>query len=382
VLHDSSYNDDSVRVTASDPVRYHHNNLNSKPLIDRQKTIALVEKGRRAKWWRRKGSPSRGFSYEDSDGKRITSEETLERIKALVIPPAWRFVRISPAPTSKIQAVGVDTIGRVQYLYNPKFAESQQRKKFAKIERFGEYLPGLRQITSEHVSLDGFPRDKVLAIMIRLINSLYIRMGAEQSVRRYKTYGITTLKNRHLEIRRNGELIFQFVGKSGVKQRKVLVDEELAALMNELKQLGDNRKLFHYIDDDGKPRAVRPSDINQYIKSITAPEFSAKDFRTWGATLLAAVQLAENGIAESEAETKKSIVRAVRFVAEQLGNTPTVCRSSYIHPLVIKAYTSGVTIEHFQPRDKRRARRIESGVEPEEESLLKLFNEWRNGSGH
>ncbi len=146
--------------------------------------------------------------YIDFAGQRIIDEISLARIKSLAIPPAWKFVRISPTAGSKLQAIGVDGLGRIQYLYHEKFSARQQRKKFAKIEKFGEFLPQLRRITNEHIALDGFPREKVLAIMIRLINSLYIRMGSEKSVRQYKTYGITTLQNRHLDIRSKGELIF------------------------------------------------------------------------------------------------------------------------------------------------------------------------------
>jgi len=346
-----------------------------KPLFDIQKAKQIVEKGRRAKWWQRKGSMSRGFSYVDVNGRKITAEESLERIKSLVIPPAWKSVRISPAASSSLQAVGIDTTGRIQYLYHTKFSEKQQRKKFAKIEKFGEYMPQLRKVTNEHIELEGFPREKVLAIMMRLINSLYMRIGTEKSARHYKTYGITTLQNRHLEIGRNGKLVFDFVGKSHIKHRKVLVDEELAALMKNLKTLGGARKLFHYLDEEGKARAVKPGDINRYLKTATAPEFSAKDFRTWGGTLLAAVKLAEIGKADDEQQLKKNIVKAVKKVAEQLGNTPSVARSSYIHPTVLKTYEAGMTLDEFQPQAGRRIRRIETDYEPEEKALLKLFRE-------
>lgn len=344
-----------------------------KPIFDASRAKQTIERGRRAKWIRRRGSKSRGFFYTDSQGARVTNEITLERIRSLVIPPAWRHVRISPAASSAIQAVGMDTTGRIQYLYHTKFSEKQQRKKFEKIVRFGEYLPRLRDVTNEHISLDGFPREKVLAVMMRLINSLYMRVGTEKSARHYRTYGITTLHNKHLEIKRGGELVFDFVGKSHVKHRKVLVDEELASVMKDLKQLGGARKLFHYLDDAGKARPVRPGDLNTYIKQITTPEFSCKDFRTWGGTLLAATALADLGKAEDEKQLKKNIVRAVKSVAEQLGNTPTVCRGSYIHPRVISAYESGVTLDEFRPKSTRRIRRVESDYEPEERALLRML---------
>ena len=209
--------------------------------------------------------------------------------------------------------------------------------------------------------------------MMRLINSLYIRIGTEKSARHYRTYGITTLQNKHLEIKRGGELVFDFVGKSHIKHRKVLVDEELAAVMKDLKQLGAARKLFHYLDENGKPRPIKPVDINSYIKEATAPEFTSKDFRTWGGTLLAAIELAEIGTAENERDTKKNIVKIVKNVAEELGNTPTVCRGSYIHPRVLRAYETGITIDEFRPKKGRRIHRVEGDYEPEEKALLRLL---------
>ena len=272
----------------------------------------------------------------------------------------------------------MDTTGRVQYKYHPKFSEKQQRKKFEKIERFGEQLPKLRKVTSEHLSLEGFPREKVLAVMMRLINSLYFRVGTEKSVRHYKTYGITTLKNQHLTFGRRGELIFDFVGKSHKKHRKVLVDKELSTLMRDLKALGGARKLFNYVDENGQVRPVRPADVNTYLKEVTSPEYTAKDFRTWGGTLLAATELAEIGPADEDHVVKKNIVKAVKSVAEQLGNTPSVCRGSYIHPKVITSYESGITIDEYRPRRRRRITFYEAESEPEEKALVKLLRS--NGS--
>jgi DNA topoisomerase-1 len=348
------------------------------PIFDVKQAKQTIEKGRRANWWRRCGSKSKGFYYVDGNGRRITDEVGLERINRLVLPPAWRFVRISPHAGSSLQAVGMDTRGRVQYRYHTKFSEKQQRKKFSKIVEFGRQLPQLRAVTNEHIALEGFPREKVLAVMMRLINSLYMRVGTEKSVRHYRTYGITTLANRHLTIKRGGVLVFDFVGKSHIKHRKVLVDEELASVMQDLKSLGGARKLFHYLDEAGKPHPVSPAEINRYIKEATSPKFSAKDFRTWGGTLLAAVRLAELGKPEEEKAVKTNIVRAVKEVAEQLGNTPTVCRGSYIHPDVIRQYESGLTIEDFRPKKARRIRRIESDYDPEEKALLRMLE--LNGS--
>ena len=212
---------------------------------------------------------------------------------------------------------------------------------------------------------------------MRLINSLYMRVGSEKSVRHYKTFGITTLQNRHLTIDRNGKLVFDFVGKSHIKHRKILVDKELAAVMLELKEIGPARKLFHYVAEDGTLRSIKPSDVNSYVKESTSDEFSSKDFRTWGGTLLAALELAELGPAEDEKEIKHRLVRAIKRVAEQLGNTPTVCRSSYVHPLVIDSYGKGITIAEFEPRRVRRIRLSQADYEPGEQALLKLLENGR-----
>lgn len=344
-----------------------------KPLFDTKRARGIIEKGRRAKWWQRRGGKATGFRYTDAEGRQVKDETHLERIRLLVIPPAWKFVRIAPSAASSLQAVGMDTNGRVQYLYHSKFRQKQEKKKFEKIEKFGEYLPKLRRITNEHLGLEGFPREKVLAVMMRLINSLYIRLGTESSVKHYKTYGITTLQNRHLEVKPGGKLVFSFVGKHHVKHRKILVDKDLAHVMQDLKAIGGARKLFNYLTEDGKARPVKPKDVNEYLKSATSPEFSAKDFRTWGGTLLTALELAEIGAGENEKEIKKNICEAIKNVAEQLGNTPTVCRASYIHPTVLKTYERGITLDEFRPKRKRQIRRIETEYEPEEKALIKLF---------
>ncbi len=332
---------------------------------------AGIARGRRAQWWRRLGAKSR-FRYETADGKRITDAATLERIKALAIPPAWKDVRICPNPCGKLQAIGADASGRVQRIYHSTFSAKQQRKKYAKIERFGELLPNLRRQANHDIALDGMPRERVLAVVIRLINDLYFRIGSEESVKRYRTFGVTTLRNRHLEIKRGGKLVFNFVGKHHIRHRRLVVDAELAALMRDIKSLKGSR-LFNYLDEDGKPRPVRPQDVNDYIKQATGGEFSAKDFRTWGGTLLGATELAELGAPETERKAKSNLVKAVKQVAEHLGNTPAVCRSSYIHPTVLERYIKGHTLEEYVPRRKRRISRTEPDYLPEEEALLRML---------
>lgn len=345
-----------------------------KEKLDHKLAVSMCGKGRRSKWWLRKGTPSSGFKYLDRRGKPVTGNAELERIRSLVIPPAWKHVRICPAPNGRLQAVGIDARGRLQYLYHAAFAQKQQRLKFAKIESFGRLLPKFYEATNRDLSLEGLPQEKVVAAMMLLINSLYFRVGTAHSERNYKTFGITTLHKKHLTIGRHGKLEFNFTGKSHVTHRLVLVDEELAAVVKEIASIGRGRKLFRYIDESGKARPVSPAQLNSYLKRATDPSYSSKDFRTWGGTLLAAVKLAEIGPGGNEGEIKKNIVRAVKRVAEQLGNTPAVCRASYIHPAVIDAYMNGKTLEHFRPRKSRRIKLIHAGLEPEEAALIKMLN--------
>lgn len=346
-----------------------------KPIFDINLAKNKIENSSRAKWWKRIGNKSKGFQYLDRNKNIINDEENLQRIKSLVIPPMWKHVRISPAKSSKVQAIGIDSNGRMQYIYHEEFAKKQQRKKFLKIERFGGQLPKLRNVTNEHLALENFPKEKVLALMIRLVNSLYIRMGTEQSVRNYKTYGITTLRNRHLEFGRNNQLIFKFVGKHHVKHRKVLVDKDLAEVMRGLKNQSPAKKLFHYLDEEQKPRHIKSSDLNNYLKSLTSPEFTLKDFRTWGGTLLTAIELALIGKPEDELQFRKNLVNAIKKVAVELGNTPAVCRSSYVHPVVLESYQKGITIENFRPKKMRPISHTQTDHEVEEKALLKLFME-------
>lgn len=338
-----------------------------------------VSKGR-ARWWRRRGTKRAGFWYETREGERVTDPEALERIRALAVPPAWQDVLISPRPKSALQAIGVDAAGRVQRVYHPAFAARRQRRKYEKIVRFGERLSALRRRANEDIARPELSRERVLAVVVSLINELYFRVGSEESVRRYRTYGVTTLRSRHLEIKRGGRLVFSFTGKHHIKHRRILVDEEMAALMQEIRTLKGGR-LFKYVADDGRVRPILPRDVNDYIKEAAGSEFSAKDFRTWGGTLLAAVELAELGACEDERAAKSNVVRAVRRVAEHLGNTPAVCRSCYVHPAVIESYLKGTTIEEYRPRRERLVHhRQQPEYDPEELALLKLLRARQNGS--
>lgn len=344
-----------------------------------QNETAKIERAGRAKWWRREGRTSRSFKYFDALGRQVKNKDDLARIKALVIPPAWTDVRICPSVRGKLQAVGIDAAGRVQYRYHSAFSGKQQKKKFEKIERFGVHLPKLRNKTNTDIRLKGFPREKVLAMMIRLVNSLYIRMGGEASASTFRTFGITTLRNDHFSVRNGSELVFDFIGKSQIRHRKVLVDKKFAELMSQIRRLGSSKKLFHYLDDEGIARPIKPADLNRYLKEATASEFSLKDFRTWGASVLAAVRLAELGPADSQTATARNIVKAIKFVAEELGNTPAVCRASYVHPAILDAYEKGLTIKRLRSRSDRNIKKL-ARLEPEEKDLLRLLKNQRKNA--
>lgn len=313
----------------------------------------------------------------NAEGAPIRDETQLERVQKLVIPPAWREVHICPSPRGPLQAVGVDSLGRVQYRYADKFRARREEAKFDKLIPFGEHLPELRRITNEDIARDGLPMERVLAVMVRLIGTLYFRVGSEKGARDFRTYGITTLQNRHLSISSDGNALFRFVGKHHIQQKRILTDPDLAETLCEIKALRGSR-LFQYVGTSGRPVPVKPAEINAYIKAVMGPEFSAKDFRTWGGTLQAALALAEMTPAETERQRNKNIVAAARTVGESLGNTPAVARSSYIHPRVFERYLEGITLKDFRPRRSRATRKIQPEYEPEEWALLQLLHGDRN----
>jgi DNA topoisomerase-1 len=324
--------------------------------------------------WRRAGSRGR-FRYLDSRGNRITDEAKLARIEALVIPPAWKDVRISPSPTAKIQATGIDAAGRRQYLYHEEFRAQREQAKYDKLIRFGERLPELRGAMSDHMDRDSLDGERVSAVAIRLIDLGWFRVGSERYARESRTYGITTLTKRHVRVHRH-RVTVDFRGKNRTQIRTTLVDEELAGAIRELQALRGGRRLFRY-EWEGCLCNLTGARLNDYIDAHMGEAFNAKDFRTWGGTLTAAIALAERDPPETEADAKRSIAAVMRIVGERLGNTPAVARVSYVSPAVIEQYLDGRTIDDFRPRHLRvvGARDIELSVE--EQALLSLLRSWR-----
>jgi DNA topoisomerase I len=325
--------------------------------------------------WRRVGSKRR-FRYVDSRGNPIVDPAKLARIESLVIPPAWRDVWISPRPGANLQATGLDSAGRRQYLYHPEFRARQEQAKFDKLIRFAEKLPDLRLAMGEHIMLEGLHRDRVSAVAVRLINLTWFRVGSERYARQSKTYGVTTLTKRHVAVRGN-KVTFRFHAKHRVKVRTALVDTEIAGTLRELHALPGGRQLFRY-ESDGELFNLTNRKLNEYIQRCMGEEFTAKDFRTWGGTLEAAIAFAELGEPlESAAAQKRAVAAVMRRVGERLGNTPAVTRASYVSPAVVEQYLDGRTVDDFRPRHLRIVGARDIGLDVEEQALLSLLRSWR-----
>lgn len=325
--------------------------------------------------WRRAGSKGR-FRYLDARGNPITDPAKVERIESLVIPPAWKDVWISPRANAKLQATGVDKAGRRQYLYHPEFRAQQEQAKFDKLVRFAEALPALRMAMGEHMTDgDRYSRERVCAVAVRLINMAWFRVGSDRYAKSSRTHGVTTLTRRHVSVRGN-RVKFQFRAKHRLQVRTTVADSELADAVRDLLAQPGGARLFRY-GRNGEACDVTGATLNEYIREHMGEEFTAKDFRTWGGTLTAAIALAEHGVAETETEAKRTVANVMRTVGERLGNTPAVARASYVSPAVIEQYLDGTTLEDFRPRHLRIVKARDIGLDPEENALLSLLRSWR-----
>jgi DNA topoisomerase I len=324
--------------------------------------------------WRREGS-RRHFRYVDAKGRRITDPEKLERIDALVIPPAWKEVWISPYPRAKLQATGVDAAGRRQYLYHPQFRAHQEQAKYDKLIQFAERLPDIRAAMAEHLDGEELTSEWTCALAVRLINLGWFRVGGDRYAKRHRTFGITTLNKNHVTVR-GSRISFKYRGKHKVWVHTAVVDDELAEDVKTLKALEGGRRLFRYRWND-EVYNLNGRKLNEYIREQMGEEFTAKDFRTWGGTLTAAIMLAEKGVQESETAGKRVVAATMRAVGEKLGNTPAVARASYVSPAVVEQYLDGRTIEDFRPRHLRVVGARDIALDLEERALLSLLRSWR-----
>jgi DNA topoisomerase-1 len=286
-----------------------------------------------------------GWRYLDKDEEPVKDVDTITRIKSLVLPPAWTDVRISPAANSHLQAVGLDEEGRKQYRYHPEWLKFRDQTKYDKLIDFGQALPKIRKQVAEDLALRGLPREKVLATIVKLLEKTMIRIGNDEYAKENKSYGLTTLQNRHVDVG-SEKVKINFKGKSGQFHNIELEDRRLARLIGKLQDL-PGQDLFQYIDEDDNLHGIDSADVNEYIQDAAGDLFTAKDFRTWRGTVLAAWFLADCDRAKTERENKKLVTEIVKEVAAELGNTPTVCRKCYIHPIVIDTFLtdSGLTIK-------------------------------------
>jgi DNA topoisomerase-1 len=323
--------------------------------------------------WKREGM-RRPFRYYDARGTRIRDAATIERLDKLAIPPAWREVWISPSVEAKLQATGIDAAGRKQYIYHPNFRAQQEAAKFEMLIRFAERLPDVRMAMGEHMMLDALDPLRVCAIAVRLINLTWFRVGGERYMKSSRTYGVTTLTKDHVRVG-GRRVTFRFPGKHNVQVRTALVDVELAEAVAALQGTAGKR-LFRY-ELDGRLVNLTDRRLNDYIKQHMGAEFSGKDFRTWGGTLLAAIAFAERGPVETPAEQKRAVAAVMRLVSEKLGNTPAVTRASYVSPAVVEQYLDGRTIEDFRPRHLRIVTARDIGLDPEEQATLSLLRSYR-----
>ncbi|MCJ2015423.1 DNA topoisomerase IB [Methylobacterium sp. J-076] len=287
-----------------------------------------------------------GFSYRDAKGAPIRDQGTLERIKKLAIPPAYTDVWICPRRNGHIQATGRDAKGRKQYRYHPDFRQAREANKFSRIMSFADALPGIRRRAEADMRRKGLPRDKVLATVVALLENTLIRVGNNDYARTNRSYGLTTLRDPHVKVA-GAEMTFQFRGKSGKDWNISLKDRRIARIVKACQDL-PGQELFQYIDEDGVQRDVTSSDVNAYLREITGEDFTAKDFRTWAGTVLAALALKAFETFDSEAGAKRNVRTAIEHVAQRLGNTPTICRKCYIHPEVLDCYLEGALVDQMR----------------------------------
>src|SRR5436309_9266610 len=314
------------------------------------------------------------FEYLDTEGKKICDEQRVLRIKRLAIPPAWTDVWICPSPNGHIQATGRDARGRKQYRYHERWREVRDENKFGRLAQFATALPNIRRRVAQDLKLPGLPQRKVLATIVRLLERTFIRIGNEEYARENKSFGLTTLKDRHVTIK-GAQVRFRFRGKSGRQHEVDVTDRRVAKVIAKCQDL-PGQDLFQYVDEDGKVKDVTSQDVNDYLRQITGEDFTTKDFRTWGGTVLAAIALSRQEEFQTKKQAKSNIKTAICAVAELLGNTPAVCRKCYIHPVIVEAYLNRTRIaalngtKSLEPPNLRRAER----------AVLKFLHERERGS--
>ena len=317
--------------------------------------------------------PWRGkFRYLHPDGTAVKEEETLARIKSLVVPPAWTEVWICSNPKGHLQATGRDARGRKQSRYHPHWREVRDETKYEHMMAFGAALPTIRERVEHDLGRPGLPREKILATLVRLMETTLIRVGNVEYARQNQSYGLTTMRGKHVQVE-GATVTFSFKGKSGVKHTVDINDRRLARIVQRCQDI-PGYELFQYVDSDGEHHTLDSADVNDYLREATGEYFTAKDFRTWAGTVLACTMLQEFEAFETETQAKKNVVEAIKSVAARLGNTPSVCRKCYVHPAVLDGYMSGALIKSVKAQVEEESGEEAAGVLRREEiALLKMM---------
>ena len=311
------------------------------------------------------------FEYFDTEGNLIEDEQRLLRIKRLAIPPAWTDVWVCPSANGHIQATGRDARRRKQYLYHERWREVRDENKFDRMIAFGKALPKIRRRVAKDLKLPGLPRNKVLATVVQLLERTFIRIGNEEYARDNKSFGLTTMKDRHVEVK-GSKLRFRFRGKSGRDHEVDVTDRRMAKIVAKLQDL-PGQDLFQYVDDEGKVRDITSQDVNEYLREITGEDFSAKDFRTLAGTVLTAVALNAQEKFENNKQAKANIKTAINAVAQILGNTPAICRKCYVHPAIFESYLSRQSIDGLKQLTEDALEKENVDLRSSEAAVLKFL---------
>jgi DNA topoisomerase I len=312
-----------------------------------------------------------GFDYFDAEGKPIEDEQRLLRLKRLAIPPAWTEVWICPAPNCHIQATGRDARRRKQYLYHERWREIRDENKYDRMIAFGKALPKIRRRVASDLKLPGLPQNKVLATVVQLLERTFIRIGNDEYARDNKSFGLTTMKDRHVEVK-GSKLRFRFRGKSGKEHEVDVTDRRIAKTVSKLQDL-PGQDLFQYVNGDGKVRDISSQDVNAYLREITGEDFSAKDFRTLAGTVLTAIALNAQEKFENKKQAKSKISTAIKAVAQILGNTPAICRKCYVHPAIFENYLDQKSIEGLKQMTEEALEKEDVDLRSSERAVLKFL---------
>jgi DNA topoisomerase I len=320
----------------------------------------------------RRRRSGKGFSFRNPDGTAVKDKDTLDRIKSLAIPPAYTDVWICADPKGHIQATGRDDRGRKQYRYHPRWREVRDSTKYERMLDFGKALPAIRERISADMGKRGLPREKVLATVVHLLENTLIRVGNTTYSKENKSFGLTTLQDRHVEVD-GGKMRFQFKGKSGKVWNLQVKDRRIARIVKSCQDV-PGQHLFQYLDDEGERHGVTSQDVNDYLREISGQDFSAKDFRTWAGTVLAAIALTEFESFDTKAAAKRNLRDAIERVSSRLGNTPAICRKCYIHPQVLDCYLEGDLVNQLKDQIEEDLRTELDALKPEEAAVMAFLH--------